>query len=82
MTPAGIKPATFGFVAQHLNHCATAVHGALKGQPVMKFQAQNFQSFSITVSFRDETQAYEVGYIIRTNVISSRISCLCIETLS
>jgi len=24
MTPAGIKPATFRFVAQHLNHCATA----------------------------------------------------------
>ena len=25
MTPAGIKPATFRFVAQRLNHCATAV---------------------------------------------------------
>jgi len=25
MTPDGIKPATFRFVAQHLNHCATAV---------------------------------------------------------
>ena len=25
MTPAGIEPATFGFAAQHLNHCATAV---------------------------------------------------------
>ena len=25
MTPAGIEPATFPFVAQHLNHCATAV---------------------------------------------------------
>ena len=25
MTPAGIESATFGFVAQHLNHCATAV---------------------------------------------------------
>ena len=29
MTPAGIKPATFRFVAQHLNHCATAVPGPL-----------------------------------------------------
>ena len=27
MTPAGIEPATFRFVAQHLNHCATAVPG-------------------------------------------------------
>jgi len=25
MTPSGIEPATFLFVAQHLNHCATAV---------------------------------------------------------
>ena len=25
MTPAGIEPATFRFVAQHLNHCATTV---------------------------------------------------------
>jgi len=25
MTPAGIESATFQFVAQHLNHCATAV---------------------------------------------------------
>jgi len=25
MAPAGIEPATFRFVAQHLNHCAPAV---------------------------------------------------------
>jgi len=25
ITPSGIEPATFRFVAQHLNHCATAV---------------------------------------------------------
>jgi len=25
MTPAGIEPTTFRFVAQHLNHCATTV---------------------------------------------------------
>ena len=25
MTPVGIEPATFRFVAQHLNHCATSV---------------------------------------------------------
>jgi len=25
LTPAGIEPATFLFLAQHLNHCATAI---------------------------------------------------------
>jgi len=25
LTPAGIEPPTFRFVARHLNHCATAV---------------------------------------------------------
>jgi len=25
LTPAGIEPATFRIVTQHLNHCATAV---------------------------------------------------------
>jgi len=25
MTPAVVKPSTFRFVAQHLNHCAAAV---------------------------------------------------------
>jgi len=25
LTPAGIEPATFRFLAQYLNHCATAV---------------------------------------------------------
>jgi len=26
MTPSGIEPATFRFLAQPFNHCATAVH--------------------------------------------------------
>jgi hypothetical protein len=26
MAPSGIEPANFRFVAQHLNHCAPAVH--------------------------------------------------------
>ena len=35
MTPAGIEPATFRFVAQHLNHCATAV-------PKLNYTEENF----------------------------------------
>jgi len=30
VTPGGIEPAIFWFVAQHLNHCATAVPGQYK----------------------------------------------------
>ena len=32
MTPTGIEPATFRFVAQHLNHCATAVPNRIEYQ--------------------------------------------------
>jgi len=31
MTPAGFEPATFRFVAQQLNHCATAVYSDIYG---------------------------------------------------
>ena len=31
MTPAGIEPATFRFVAQHLNHCAIYIYKTLTG---------------------------------------------------
>ena len=36
LTPAGIEPATFQFVTQHLNHCATAVPRIM--QYIPKFQ--------------------------------------------
>jgi hypothetical protein len=32
MTPSGIEPLTFRFVAQHLKHCATAVPTLQKDQ--------------------------------------------------
>ena len=34
MTPAGIEPATFRFVAQQLNHCATAVRLNVDGSAI------------------------------------------------
>ena len=30
LTPAGIEPATFQFVAQHLNHCAAVAVAVMK----------------------------------------------------
>jgi len=50
MTPAGIEPATFRFVAQHLNHCATAVpktghvsfqNTGLPNQNILRYQHFN-----------------------------------------
>jgi len=34
MTPAGIEPVVFRFVAQHLNHCATAVPNSNTGPEI------------------------------------------------
>jgi len=42
MTPSGVEPATFRFVAQHLNHCATAV-------PIL--QASTFQKHSLILQY-------------------------------
>jgi len=48
MTPAGIKPASFRFVAQHLNHCATAVpQWVMGGLYISKITFVHFISFLI-----------------------------------
>ena len=39
MTPAGIEPATFQFVAQYLNHCATAI----PTKPMYKYKILSFK---------------------------------------
>ena len=39
MTPSGIEPATFRFVAQHLNHCATAVPSHCTARPSLDGRA-------------------------------------------
>jgi len=39
MTPAAIEPATCGFVAQHLNHCAKT-YIQLYGKCVLRFYSQ------------------------------------------
>ena len=36
LTPAGIEPATFRFVAQRLNHCVTAVPFYKGNNPIPK----------------------------------------------
>ena len=41
LTPAGIEPGTFRFVAQHLNHCATAVPQKICNFAQLKNQSSN-----------------------------------------
>ena len=52
MTPAGIEPATFRFVAQNLNRCATAVPNLdnIGTFNYTKFASQN----KTTKKFEDE----------------------------
>ena len=45
MTPPGIEPATFRFVAQHLNHCATAV---MSENYFCKSKRQGYQSTAVS----------------------------------
>ena len=46
MAPAGIEPATFQFVAQHLNHCTTAVPENKCGVPTKFTSASAENEFS------------------------------------
>ena len=52
LTPAGIEPATYRFVAQHLNHCATAV-------PI-------YTCVYIYIQIREELNEYS-GILVRFN---------------
>ena len=46
LTPAGIEPATFLFVVQHLNHCATAVQSII-GYHLLNHKERESQIFQI-----------------------------------
>jgi len=45
MTPAGIEPATFRFVAQQLNHCATVVSSLLYDQFLISIDTKKVYQF-------------------------------------
>jgi hypothetical protein len=52
MTPSGIEPATFRFVTQHLNHCATAVSlliCAMKGNELVSLLIDHCSEFSFSI---------------------------------
>jgi len=60
MTPSGIEPATFRFVAQYLNHCATAVpNGSLRWYKIYIFKTSFLNFFSVWRTY-DDLQARKV----------------------
>jgi len=78
MTPAGIEPATFRFVAEHLNHCATAVPKS-EYVPVPKFRnmkASGKCRYSSTYCYPRHLRAWDSHMCVHTsramNVASSR----------
>jgi len=54
LTPAGIEPATFRFVAQHLNHCASTVP-----LPVKSAIAKMIKKFRKTGSLLDKNRNWQ-----------------------
>ena len=49
LTPAGIKQVTFRFVAQHLNHCATAVPLQIKYVIFIMKEPVSYNKFISTI---------------------------------
>ena len=57
MTPAGIETETFRFVAQHLNHCATA-HMVLKlGENLVKVPSGRISQYTSKTQKSSETRS-------------------------
>jgi len=52
VTPAGTEPATFRFVAQHLNHCATAVAFLECRVGIFKFTTASSLSIESSLALR------------------------------
>jgi len=70
MTPSGIEPATFGFVAQHLSHCATAVHLA-KHRRIYSTKSPTSGASSVTEP-KKMSQVERVRQVVRACVYAIR----------
>ena len=78
MTPAGIEPATFRFVAQRLSHCATAVpisprsFHILKGKcryDTIKLTPQEYASYPTASCCECTTQIQYIQYTITVDTL-------------
>jgi len=61
MTPAGTESATFRFIAQHLNHCATAVPHIYSFND-LKFTLKHLKRSYMFRSYDHPQGAYIVAY--------------------
>ena len=70
MTPSGIEQTTFRFVAQHLNHCATAVPNQVEKHYKSKDRGSHFfmdlalSDISLLVTLRGKYRALEKMFLI------------------
>ena len=81
MTPTGIEPATFRFVTQHLNHCATAV--PLSISYFQKLYSSNKTTADVhTETMKRQTQFRRYKYLnlIYINLLRIYFLFLCSST--
>ena len=83
MTPAGIEPATFRFVAQHLNHRATAIPVLLHSSVYLIMRTASpvinlFLSGCESRCFSPEKRTQIVCVCLRTKCLLEYVkACLC-----
>ena len=70
LTPAGIEPATFRFVAQHLNHCATAVPD--DGTVVPQYVTRNLKSTQSRTLSLPTAQSRSEGQVLKLLFVKYR----------
>ena len=64
LTPAGIEPATFRFVTQHLNHCATAVPEEIGNTNQIGFRTpQSVVDTLCTTMFKTQKPSFSTHYM-------------------
>ena len=84
MTPAGIEPVTYRFVAQHLNHCATAVPRDARCQLKILQSERPSLSFIYFRLYSKRIQEYKTFYKWkqRGNIRITTPRCLCVTTVA
>ena len=69
MTPSGIESATFRFVAQHLNHCATAVPSSAYSAVKYHLQLKYLQTNGLTALNSNASGMYDIHRAMHRNIL-------------